>query len=58
MLITPEAGSAIEAKASCDKSMVPLHDPGGQWSTILTTTEPPKQGIGVPRFVPLRQVTW
>ncbi|CAK9174782.1 unnamed protein product [Ilex paraguariensis] len=47
----------MEEKASCDKSRVPRHPGGGQYSTIVTMTELPLQGWGSPRLVPLRQVT-
>ena len=51
ILILPASGLAMEAKASCDKSMVP-RQPGGQKSTILTVTVPdPLQGWGSPWLV-------
>ena len=56
MSILPASGSAMTAKASCERSMVPRH-PAGQRSTILTVTLRPVQGCGTPWLVAPVQVT-
>lgn len=57
--IAPALGSAIEANASSDRSMVPWHLGAGQWSMMVTVTVLlPRHGFGMPWFVLPRQVTW